>query len=333
MQRTYRVLASISLATATLFAAACSSSDTPSGSEPSSGALEKVTYLTSFGQFGRDAYAHVAKEKGFFEEVGLDVTIEPGIGTDNVKALAGGKAQYAAVDFAGGLLQITGQSKADVVTIAVIHERSMSAIMALEESGIKTPKDLEGKTIADLPGSTVRLMFPTYAQLAGFDSSTVKFENATPDQLFGLLGTGKVNAIGQFVVGKPSAEAVTKKKTVLLPYSDYMSDLYGVGIWASRSYANDNPDQVARFRSAIMKGLKYAIEHPDEAAEILKKSVPTTNTASAAEELRIMAPYVGSMSGIYDTKKMARAIALLQGAGAVPEGLEPSQILAEGAAA
>src|SRR5690606_24096774 len=130
MRRTYRLLASTALAMV-LASAACSSSDTPSNTDSTAASLEKVTYLTSFGQFGRDAYAHVGKEKGFFEEVSLDVPIQPEVGTDNMKLLIGGEAQFAAGDFTGGLLQITGASKADVVTIAAIHEKSMAALMVL----------------------------------------------------------------------------------------------------------------------------------------------------------------------------------------------------------
>lgn len=48
--------------------------------------LDKVTYLTAFGAVGRDAFAWVAQEKGYFKESGLDVTIQLGAATgENLK--------------------------------------------------------------------------------------------------------------------------------------------------------------------------------------------------------------------------------------------------------
>ena len=54
--------------------------------------------------------------------------------------------------------------------------------------------------------------------------------DGTPQTLFGTLAQHKVDAIGQFVVGKPTIEGIAKGKTaVVLPYSDYLPDLYGNG--------------------------------------------------------------------------------------------------------
>ena len=82
-RRTFtRTLVAAALAT-TLAAAAGCSDDSDDAASGSGGAqsLEKVTYLTSFGNFGRDSYAYVAKEKGYFKDAGFDVDIKPGGGT------------------------------------------------------------------------------------------------------------------------------------------------------------------------------------------------------------------------------------------------------------
>lgn len=77
----------------------------PDGVGPDGRSLGKVTYLTSFGAFGRDAYAYVAKGKGYFAEAGFDLDIKPGAGTgDNIKVIVGGRAQFTPIDLTGGLL-------------------------------------------------------------------------------------------------------------------------------------------------------------------------------------------------------------------------------------
>ncbi|HEX5597315.1 MAG TPA: ABC transporter substrate-binding protein [Micromonosporaceae bacterium] len=293
-------------------------------SDPADRPPDNVVYLTSFGNFGRDAYAWVAHTKGFFADRGIEVEIRPGTGTDGVKLVAAGKAHFAVSDFSGGLMQVS-HNNLDVRAVALIHQRSLAAIMALSDGGIRTPKDLEGRAVADLPASVIRMLFPTYAKLAGINADKVRFVNATPQTLPSLLGTGSTDAIGQFVVGKPTIEAITKKPVVLLPYSDHLIDLPGNALWAA---ADTDPDLVRRFRDALLDGLRYALTNPAEAGQLLAAIVPGTNPDTAAAELELMRPYVGTEPlGTIDPARIARTIALLQAAGAIRPGLTPEQVI------
>ncbi|MEV0714012.1 ABC transporter substrate-binding protein [Asanoa sp. NPDC050611] len=321
-----RTLVAVALAASL---ASCGGNEAPVES-PS---LEKVIYLTSFGQFGRDAYAYVAKEKGFFREAGFDVEIKAGTGSgDNIKQVVAGQAQFTPIDLTGGLLAAGGDGKVTGFTmVAAIQQRTMAAIMSLEGYGVGKPADLEGKTVADLPGSVVRNLFPTYAKLANVDVKKVNFVNGTPQTLFGTLAQRKVDAIGQFVVGKPTIEGIAKgKSAVLLPYSDFLPDLYGNALITSSQYAKDNPEKVKKFSAALLKGLETAIGNPDEAAAVLKQNAPTTDLKSAAAELTLMGPFVqgsGVPAGSLDKERIARSIAILEESGQIQAGLTPEQVV------
>ena len=311
----------------------CSDSDEDGGGGGES--LEKVVYLTSFGTFGRDAYAYVAKEKGYFRDAGFDVEIKPGSGSaENVKQIVAGNAAFTPIDLTGGLIAAGGKDKVTGFTaVAGIQQRTMAAIITLDGTGITAPKDLEGKTLADTPGSVVRNLFPTYAKLADVDASRVTWVNGTPQTLMGTLASGKVAGIGQFVVGKPTVETVAKGRTaVVLPYSDYLQDLYGNVLITSTDYAQKNPEKVKSFSGALLKGLADSIDNPSEAGKILQKYVATTNAEGAAAELTLMAPYVRSAAagvpvGALDAERVARSIAILQGSGQIDAGLQPEQVI------
>jgi NitT/TauT family transport system substrate-binding protein len=331
-----RIVVAAALATAMVGAAAgCSSDDSDSKGTSGAQSLEKITYLTSFGTFGRDAYAYVAKDKGYFKDAGFDVDIQPGNGTlENLKAVVGGKAQFTPLDLTG-LLLAAGQAKDPITgftTVAGIQQRTMAAIISLQGLGVTTPKDLEGKTLADSPSSVVRNLFPTYAKLAGIDYKKVTWQNGTPQTLMGTLGSRKVAGIGQFVVGKPTVEAVTKSTAVVLPYSDYLQDLYGNVLVTSSSYAQANPDKVKKFTAALLKGLQDSITNPTEAGTILHKYVPTQNAQAGAAELTLMGPFVKSEAsgvpvGALDSQRVARSIAILQGSGQIQPGLTPEKVI------
>ncbi|GAB1645000.1 ABC transporter substrate-binding protein [Krasilnikovia sp. MM14-A1259] len=326
-----RTLVATALAATLLAAAGCSGDSDDAKAKGKS--LEKVTYLTSFGTFGRDAYAYVAKEKGYFADAGFDVDIKPGGGTgENLKIVTAGQAQFAPIDLTGMLLAAgSGQAKG-FVAVSGIQQRTMAAIITLEGNGITSPKDLEGKTLADSPASVVRNLFPTYAKLANIDASKVTWQNGTPQTLMGTLAAGKAAGIGQFVVGKPTVESVAKKTAIVLPYSDYLQDLYGNVLLTSSAYAKEHPDRVKAFTGALLKGLGDSIANPDAAAQMLKKYVPTTNPQAAAAELTLMGPFVKSEAsgvpvGALDSQRVARSIAILQGSGQIKPGLTPEQVI------
>ena len=334
-RRTFtRALATIAAVT-TLVAVTGCSDDSSDGSSGDGQSLEKITYLTSFGTFGRDAYAYVAKEKGYFRDAGFDVEIKPGSGTlDNLRAVVGGQAQFTPLDLTGLLLAAGGKQPITGFTaVGGIQQRTMAAIISLEGNNIATPKDLEGKTLTDSPSSVVRNLFPTYAKAAKIDYTKVKWQNGTPQTLMGTLASGKTAGIGQFVVGKPTVESIAKgKKAVVLPYSDYLQDLYGNVLITSAQYAKENPDKTRKFTEAVLKGLNDSITKPAEAGDILKKYVPTANPQAAAAELTLMEPFVRSAAaglpvGALESARVARSIALLQASGQIQPGLTPEKVI------
>ena len=330
MSRRYRTVLAAVLATALAVAASgCSGSD-DKGSSDSNAAPDKVTYLTAFGAVGRDAFAWVAQEKGYFKDAKLDVTIQLGAATgENIKALAAGQAQFANLDLIGAWI-VAGKGEAkDFRTIMSVHQQNLVSIIALEGGGITSPKDIEGKTLGAATGSVNQLLFPAYAQLAGIDTNKVKWQNGTPAQLTPMLVGGQVNALSTFLIGQKGIEKVAKKKAVVLPYSDYLSDLYGNGIITSSKIAKDDPDLAKRFRDASLKGLKYTLEHPEEAVQILQKAQPTADATAALGEITLMKPYcgTGAVIGTLDKQRVARAIATLQANKLIPAGMTPDSVV------
>lgn len=329
--RLTRALGLTLAATVVVALSACGDSDANNGTTAPK-TIDKVNYATGFGMFGREAYVYTAIEKGYFRDAGIEVSVKPGNGTgDTLKNIVGGQIDFAPVDGTGFLLQ-AGQGQVKGVTaVAAIHQRSLAGIMTLEGRGISSPKDLEGKTVGDPTGSTIGLMFPMYAQLAGIDASKVKFVNIPAPQLPTTLAAGSVDTIGQFVVGKPTIEkAAAGKKAVVLQYSDYLTDLYGNMLVTTEKTAKEKPDLVKRFSAALLKGLSYSIQHPDEAAQALVKNQPTQNGEVAAGELQLMGAYVTggtSTVGALDSQRVARCIAILQGANMIPSGLKPEQVV------
>jgi NitT/TauT family transport system substrate-binding protein len=280
------------------------------GARPSAQLVDSVDYATSFGQFGRDAYVYAAIEKGYFAKENIKVNVTTGTGSvDVMKLIAAGRLDYGPADI-GALVVTRANESLRVRTVSVVHQNTMSAILSLAESGIRTPRNLPGKTLADSPASTVRILFPLYARKARIDPSSVRWRDAAPPALPGLLASKQVDGVGQFVVGRPLFEAAAGKPVAALRYSDYLKGFLGIGIMASDDTIRNRAGLTRRFVRALNKGLAYAIGSPRATAAILKKHQPLVNEAAAAQELRIMRSFVATKAtrkfgiGYIDVQKM-----------------------------
>lgn len=317
-------------------AAAVAGCDSGSDSEPTSRATEKVTVLTGAGFQGREAPIFVAREKGWFTEADLEVQVLPGKGTtENLKALVGGQATFATLDVSGALMEYAKPDGIkDFRLTSVLHQRNLACFVALQSSGINTPPDLAGKTLSYIPGGINHLLFATYAQLAGFDASKIKWVNAGPTQHGALLAQRKVDAISQFVPAVESVRALAKQPLTVLPFTDYLTDLHGSAIGVTADAAKNKSDLVRRFNNALLRGLKYSIDHPDEAGKIYASQKETTGQKpeAAVAEVKGLVGYIEGIAnapfGHFDMSRVARNIAILQGAGAIPAGLPPTDIVA-----
>jgi len=317
----------VCLAAVLLSGSACD----PGGDKPLEGGPDKVTYLTAFGSFGRESFAYIAKEKGFFAARNIQVDIQAGQGaTNNLQLLAAGRAQFSVNDLSGvWILQGTGKYP-QVRAVAAIQQRTLNSIMTLEKSGITSAKDLPGRTIGGTAGATPELLWPVYAKLTGVPPSSVTWLHMPAQQTPVALASGTVDGIGQFVVASGTVEQVAKgRKTRALAYSDFIPDLYGNGLVTTEALIRDNPDLVRRFRDALLEGLRWSVENPQEAGQILHKLIPAQNAQAAADELKKMAPYVtvSGQVGLIDEPRVARAIAVLAGAGVTTKSLTPPDLV------
>ncbi|MDW5327753.1 ABC transporter substrate-binding protein [Plantactinospora sp. KLBMP9567] len=322
--------------TATAAIAACNDGD-GDGSGGSELPVEKVSILSGAGFQGREAPIFVARAKGWFTEVGLEVQVLPGKGTtSNLQTLAGGQATFATVDVNGAMIEFTrGGGIKNFRLTSVLHQRNLACFVALKSSGIATPRDLAGRTLSYLPGGINYLLFSTYARLAGFDPSKVKWvSNPIATQHAAMLAQKKVDAISQFVPAVESVRTVAKQDLVTLPFTDYIGDLHGSAIGVTTETAQKKPDLVRRFNRALLRGLEYAINHPEEAGQIYASEKETQGQppAAAVAEVKALRAYVEGISdgplGHFSETRMAKNIAILQAAGTIPVGLTPKDIIA-----
>lgn len=293
-----------------------------------------VNFITDFGFNGRHAYFYVAREKGYYKEAGLDVTFLRGQGSaDAIKKVAAGLATIGFAD-AGSLVLARGNDGVPVKLVSIVYARPPQAIFGVKGAGIASPKDLEGKTIADTASSSVRLLFPAFAKAAGIDANKVKWVVAEGSALPSLLANGRVDAIGQFSVGEPLiAAAIAPKETVRIAYKDSGLDFYGNGLIASEETIAKQPELVRAFVKATIKGMKDAFANPAEAAAIMAKYQKELAPAIIEGETKLvgeLATVPGQPLGSINPKSIAGTIDVMSANFTLKSPVQPAQLYAPG---
>ena len=252
-------------------------------------AAQKITFTTDFGFNGRHAYYFVALEKGFYREAGLELEIVRGnSSSDAIRIVAAGRAQLGFADTGTLVISRTSQNL-PAKSVAIVYNRPPHAIYCLEESGVRGPKDLEGKTIGDTAGSANPAMFPVLARAAGVDKEKVKWVVADSASLPPMLVSRQVDCIGQFSVGQPLLERrVAPKKLSRILYAEAGLDFYGSGIVVGDTILKEQPDMVRRFVAATVRGMEAAFADAAEAGRILNKFHPQVEPAIGQAETELV---------------------------------------------
>jgi NitT/TauT family transport system substrate-binding protein len=229
----------------------------------------------------------VANDQGYYRDAGLDVTITAGKGSGNTAQLVANKATQ--IGFADGYAASNGIAKGmEIKTVASVYRGNPSAIMVLDDSPIKTPKDLEGRTLAMIAGSGQFQQWPAFVKGAGLDAAKIKIVNLTPPSLGPALISGQVDAIGGYVQSYvPIIEIRGQKKVRSFWFSDYGVNVVSNGIIAHQDLIKSDPDLLRAFVPASIKGFLYARQHPDEAAATVKKYSETIDEAIIKREFEV----------------------------------------------
>ena len=246
----------------------------------SANAANSVTLQLKWVTQAQFAGYYVAKDKGFYEEEGLDVTIKPGGPDINPQQVLAGGGADVVIDWMPSALA-TREKGVPVVNIAQPFKKSGMMLTCRKETGITKPEDFRGKTLGvwfygnEYPFLSwmAHLGIPTEG---GPDGVTVIKQGFNVDPLIqkqaDCISTMTYNEYWQVIdAGIPADELVVFK------YEDQGVATLEDGLYVLEDKLTDDAfvDVMARFVKASMKGWEYAREHPDEAAEIVLENDET----------------------------------------------------------
>lgn len=238
--------------------------------------LQKVTVLLDWFPNTNHTGLYVARDKGYFRDLGLDVTLlQPEEGSSS-QLVATGKADFA-VSSQEGVTQARAED-IPVVSIAALIQHNTSAFASLESAGIKTVKDFEGRRYGGWGSPIEEAVLTAVMRDAGADYSKVKNITIGTTDFFSTIG--RESDFQWIFYGWDGVEAErrgTKLNLIFLTDLNPVLDYYTPVLITSEQHIKNKRDLVQRFVTATSQGYRFAIENPDAAADILIRAAPELN--------------------------------------------------------
>ena len=236
---------------------------------------ETVSFMLDWVPNTNHTGIFVAKEKGFYDELNINIDIINPPEESVTALLASGKANFG-ISFQDNIaMALNENDNFPIVAVAAILQHNTSGILSLKEKNINSFKDLEGKTYATWDNLIEQATIKQVMENEGGDFEKVNLYHSTVTDAVSAIQTN-VDAAWVFEGWDAMMAKISNLDYNFLRFSDVEPalDFYTPVLVSNETFLKENTDLAKRFLEATKKGYDYAIENPEEAAKILHKYSP-----------------------------------------------------------
>lgn len=306
--------------------------------------LTKLRMVLNWRYQGPQSWFFLAQDKGYLREAGVELEIDQGDGS----GAAVGRVASGAYDMGFGdinaLMVLAGRKPgpdpSTPVGIYMMFNRPPFTIAVKADGPIKSPKDLEGRTLGGPANDGALQLFPAFCKLAGIDAAKIGITNMAPSLREQMLQRDQVAGVFGFVnTIRFSAKLVgidPDKQFRFINYGDHGMDLYSNCLIVSKKLTTDNPDAARGVVRAFNRGLVDTLRGLDAAVEAVARREPLIN--KAVEKERLIATLQDEMAhpeiatsglGAPDPVRLARSIGIVREANGLARAPAPAEIFTD----
>ena len=260
-----RALYAVVLLSLALMSAPCG------GGNDADDALDRVVFMAGFKPQANLPFvaAYVAQERGYFAEQRVDVDILHATSGEHLKLLVAGDV-HVTTAAASSVLKRRSDPQLPIVAFALLGQRGQQAYMALDDSGISTLKDWEGRTFGykiSVPPDYLAML-----QAADVDRGRITEVQAGFDPR--VLTEGRVDVLAVFKSNEPNIVRGLGHGVVMWDPANYGVPNMGLTYITTDDYAAQSSDILDRFLRAALKALEFVQSNPEAALDIVMKYAP-----------------------------------------------------------
>ncbi len=244
--------------------------------------LTKVSFRLNWKKTGPHLAYYLGLERGFYRDEGIDLQINEGTGTGPAAQLIGNKSDFFGLLDASAVIPLI-VAGLPIKCVGMVSPVSLNAVIARKDSGVKTLKDLEGKSIAVTPGDALTQMWPAVVAVNSLDASKIKLVNVDASAKLPAVLEKRTDAL----LGSASDQNFTLQaqgvETVDLVFAKYGVNLLNLGIWVHPDNLNQ-VDLIKAFLRATYKSYQAIEKEAAAALDIALKGSPDMDRTATKQQ-------------------------------------------------
>lgn len=241
--------------------------ETTEAAETFETAKVRVAYMPNMGSA---SLATTARDKGFFEEMGLDVEmVEFQGGPAEIAAMASGDIDISQIGHGAHALCAEGEAiifQIDCTSLA-------DAVIGNTDKGVGSIEELKGKTVAVTSGTSAEIILNLALQSVGMSQDDIETVEMDANGIVSAMISGNVDACATWSPGTTTIlDALGDKGVLLADNMNYVDQVtFPSSFITSQKYADENHDILVRFARALQKAGDYRAANIDEVAKLVAK--------------------------------------------------------------
>ncbi len=269
-----------------LLAAACAPAGSSAQASPATQAVTAVKLPVGYIPDIQFAPLYVAIDKGYFQQQGVNLSMDYNTETDAVALVGANKLQFA---IASGEQVLLGRAQGlPVVYVAGWFQQYPVGVATNASLNVQKPADLKGKKIGiPLLAGASYIGLRALLDAGGLKESDVTLDVIGYNQVQ-ALSAGQEQAIVVYVNNEPVQLKAKGYDVNVLKVGDYLQ-LVGNGLITNETVLKENPDLVRRMVKAMLEGISYTLAHPDEAYTISTHHVENLAKADTVVQKQVLA--------------------------------------------
>lgn len=251
-------------------------------------AQTNIKFVLNWKYQGPQGWFFLAEDRGYFKKEGIDIVFDQGNGSGAAVPLVANGTYDVGFGDVNALIELAAKKPDEApIAVYVMYNRPPFTIAVKADGAIKSPKDLEGKTLGGAANDGALKLFPAFCRITKIDCTTVKITTMQPNLREQMLMQGQVDGVfGYINTIRFSAKLINvdpEKQLRWINFGDYGMDLYSNAIIVSRTLVKEKPEVVRGLLRAINRGLIDALKDHDGAVAAVAKREPLIKIAVERE--------------------------------------------------
>src|SRR5438067_2612747 len=216
---------------------------------------DKVVLLLNWYTYSEHAPFYLGKERGYFDQEGIDLDIQEGRGSGvTVQAVAAGTATFGYADVP---TMIKAASKgAPVMAVGVALQTSPMSAMGFADKNIRKPEDIKGKIVAVTPGDSMSQVWPLFLKKTNLKDSEFKTVAGDAQTKLNAVINNQADLLLGYVMDQAiKLQDATQKPIYPIRFAEYGINMVSSGIIVQKDVLKTKPDVVKRFMRAATRSL------------------------------------------------------------------------------